>query len=138
MGTDELRNAFAEAKSQSLKLLARKPDKIGVCRRAYNADSILSESSCEMPKAEPRSPVAEVEAVVDEKLKLHDEIWREVFGQVIAQERKRHRDEIEKLRSDHDLRICALSQSVEKLERGNGIRGEVIDLPALVRGRRHA
>jgi hypothetical protein len=140
MDTDELRAAFAEAKAQSLKLLEPKSGTGSVSRRDYNG-RILSNSSRGMPKkAEPRPTVDEVEAIVDEKLKLHDEIWREVFGQVIAHERKRHRDEVEKLRSDHDLRICGLSQSVEKLERGNGDRGEVIDLPALpmVRSRRHA
>ena len=138
---DERRTAFAEAKAQSLKLLEPRSGTANSSCRGHNDDSILSESSREIPKKEePRSTIAEVEAIVDEKLKRHDEIWREVIGQVIAHERKRHRDEVGKLRSDHDLRICGLSQSVQELERGNGDRGEVIELPALplLQGRRRA
>ena len=138
MDAEELRTAFAEAKAQSLELLGRKTDSVNLARRAHNDDGILAEWSSEMPRnTQPRHTISEVEDIVDEKFKLHDEIWREVIGQVIAQERKRHRAEVGKLRSDHDLRISGLSQSVEKLERGNGDRGEVIDLP-LLGGRRHA
>jgi hypothetical protein len=141
MDTDELRAAFAEAKAQSLKLLEPKSGTVSVSRRAPNDGGILLDSSHEVPKkAQPSPTVADFEAIIDEKIDRHTEIWREVIGRVIAQERKRHRDEVGKLRSDHDLRICGLSQSVEMLERGNGDRGEVIDLPALpmVRSRRHA
>ena len=54
-------------------------------------------------------------------------------------ERQRHRAEVEKLRAEHDLRISALLSEVEKLQRGIGGRGEVVDLPALpLRSQRRA
>jgi hypothetical protein len=129
---DDLRTAFAEAKAQSLKLLGRKTDTVNVARRAHYDDGILSVQSRDTPKKiHPPLTVADVEAIVEEKINRHAEIWREVIGQVIAQERKRHRAEVGKLRSDHDLRISGLAQSVDKLEHGNGDRGEVIELPTL-------
>jgi hypothetical protein len=49
-------------------------------------------------------------------------------------------DEIDKLRSEFDLRLSALLQATEKLERtvGGGDRGEIIDLPNPLRSRRRA
>lgn len=139
MDADQLRNAFAEAKAESLKLLERRSD--SVSRPGHNDDGILTERSRDVPKtAQPSPTVADVEAIVDEKINRHTEIWRDVMGQVIAHERKRHRAEVEKLRSEHDLRIGGLLKSVEKLKRGTCDRGEVIDLPALPipRSRRYA
>jgi hypothetical protein len=141
MSADEIRKAaFAEAKAQSYETLDRVRD-IEVTLRAYHDDDgMLTSWSRNMPpkpKPVPPPTIAEIEALVDGKISAainqHKEIWRDVLAQALASERQRHRAEVEKLRSEHDLRIAALLQATEKLERGlSGDRSaEVIDLPAL-------
>ena len=117
---------------------------VRVERRDHGAEYWERPEPAPAPAPQPHQPtVAEIEALrsqdwarfvdgrITATIAAHDELWRDVHGAVIAEERKRWRTEVEKLRSEHDLRISALLSEVEKLQRGIGDRSEVIDLPAL-------
>ncbi|MET4034940.1 MULTISPECIES: hypothetical protein [unclassified Bradyrhizobium] len=78
-----------------------------------------------------RSTIVEYHPATMENLStMADEIFKRIGTEARA---------IAKLRDEHDLRISALLQATEKLERGlSGDRaGEVIEVPAFI-GRRHA
>jgi hypothetical protein len=61
----------------------------------------------------------------------HSGLWADVYGKMFSEERKRHAAEIEKLRSEFDLRISALERGI------GGDRGaDVIDMPNPLRSRR--
>jgi hypothetical protein len=59
-------------------------------------------------------------------LAVHDAIRLEVLGQVIAQERNKHREAIAQLRADLELRLDALAQELVK-QRALA-DGELVDL----------
>ena len=167
MNADQRKAAFAEAKARSYQTLARVAH-VTVEHRTHRDDGMLTEHSVNMPRKPPPPTMVEIEqkiaaslADIDSKIAaalaeqargqqafvdgriaaaLTDDNRLNAHGKVISDERKRWRAEIEKLRSEHDLRLSALLQATEKLERGIGDdRGNtVIDLPAFVVGKRHA
>ena len=118
--------------------------------RAYD-DDVLMRWRAGMPRPAPPPTMAEIEqriadamADIDSRIAAAFEAraWEheatlEAIGMAFAEERKHGRGElaagIEKLKSEFDLRLSALLQATEKLERGiGGDRGTVIDLPAIL------
>ncbi|MDN3279101.1 hypothetical protein QWJ07_32890 [Frankia sp. RB7] len=139
---ERARRIFDEARAA----LARTADVV-VEHRVHDDDGMLTEWSRNMPKKAPPPTMEQVEAKIadaqvgtDSKiaaaLAAHDELWHDVIGMLIAGERKKMRAEVQKLREEHDLRISALLQGTEKLERGLGDRGAVVELPNPLRSRR--
>jgi hypothetical protein len=157
MTSDEVKAAFIEARAESLEILERTAD-IEVGHRSHDDDGHLTAWSKTMPprpKPVPPPTIAEVEALIDGKIsaalatyhegKSMRPLTREVVAAALHEIRKQVRAEfaaeIDKLRSEHDLRISALLAEIEKLQRGLGYRAaEVIDLPPVLslRGQRHA
>jgi hypothetical protein len=157
----ETRNAaHAEAKAESLDALARLAD-LKVERRIHRDDGYSSDWARNMPKKPAPPTMAEVEAKIAELEQTFRELlakqasdlqavvaseiaeyhtskqMRPVTSAVlqgIAEEiLKRDAAEIDKLRSEHDLRLSALLHTVEKLERAGG---DVVELPNPLRSRR--
>ncbi len=78
---------------------------------------------------QPRALTAlDVRRMIDDT--FLDPVRLDSHGKLISDERKRWGAEIDKLRSEHDLRISALLGEVDKLQRQNsGDSAAVIDLP---------
>jgi hypothetical protein len=124
-----------------------------VHRAQHHDDDGLTSWSRNMPKKAPPPPpltVADIERKISDALAEYHEaermrpITREVVAAAIHEIRKQVRAEfaaeIEKVKSEFDLRLSALLQATEKLERGLGgdRAAEIVDLLPVLRGVRHA
>lgn len=153
---DRARRIFDEARAT----LERTAD-IKVEYSIHDDDGHLTSWSRNMPKKPAPPTMAEVEAKIAElERKVHELLAKQASDlqavvaseiaeyhtskqmrpvtsavlQGIAEEiLKRDAAEIDKLRSEHDLRLSALLQAVEKLERAGG---DVVELPNPLRSAR--
>jgi hypothetical protein len=140
MDAEARKAAFAEAKARSLDALARTAD-VKVEPRDHGVEYWQRPEPAPAPVPQPNQPtVAEIEMLrsqdwarfVDGRLSAalaaHDELWRDVIGAVIAEERKKMRAEISaevgQLRAD---------VTVQKAHAG----GDVVELPPFIERRRH-
>jgi hypothetical protein len=107
-------------------LLAYRGNDAGLLWRKWHAEQqVRQRADAERRAAEARERLALTDAAnidnrIEAKFTAHDEVWRQVHGAVIAQERKLWRAEIAKAHADAD-------------------HGAVVDLPALeLRSQRRA
>ncbi|MGO4506021.1 hypothetical protein AB4Z51_03305 [Bradyrhizobium sp. 2TAF36] len=158
MDAEARRVAFAEAVERSRLMLNPEACSETIAAetvtRVHRDDGFSCDWHAGMPKPAPE-PAARARTLTDAEasrwqsyidgkisaaLAEHTELHREVLAAAIAHERKLHRAEVEKLRDEHDLRLSALLQATEKLERGLGgdRAADVIDMPNPLRGARRA
>ncbi|MDA9400776.1 hypothetical protein [Bradyrhizobium sp. CCBAU 45389] len=101
--------------------------------RSHRDDGYSSDWAKGMPPKPAPPTIEEVRREIAAALAEHDEVWREVHGAVIAQERKLWRDEVARMTEEIGLLRSGLA--VAKAHDGQG-RSEVVEVPQLLERRR--